>query len=397
MREPATSPSGRYVRDTHDGAAFWAFVPEPLPPDVPLTAELFRTHSAADRAVAELSGIGRTLPNPHLLIEPFIYREAVLSSRIEGTQATITDLYAYKAAQLALPGVADESQRSDVKEVANYVRALEFGLEQLGTYPLSLWFVRELHRHLLEGVRGELQRPGEFRQVQNFIGAPGSTIQTARYIPAPPHELSALLDAFERYVQDDDRYPALLRLALIHYQFEAIHPFLDGNGRVGRLLISLLLSHWGLLAQPLLYLSAYFERHRADYYDLLLRVSQAGDWSAWVMFFLRGVEEQARDAFNRAAQLERLQATWRARLTAERAAPSLVQLAERLFAFPILSIPDAERLLGTTYRTARLNVLKLVEGGYLQPWTNQAYRRAYVAADIMRIVESRDSAEQIGT
>jgi Fic family protein len=385
------------VRDAHDGVAFWAFVPDPLPPDVLLTADLFKAHSAADRAVAELSGIGRKLPNPHLLIEPFVYREAVLSSRIEGTQATIFDLYAYKAAQLALPGMADDPQRSDVTEVANYVRALEFGLEQLGTYPLSLWFIRELHRHLLEGVRGEQQRPGEFRQAQNFIGIPRSTISTARYVPPPVHELSALLNAFERFVQDDDRYPALLRLALIHYQFEAIHPFLDGNGRVGRLLISLLLSHWGLLAQPLLYLSAYFERHRIDYYDLLLRVSQVGDWSAWIMFFLHGVEQQARDAFNRAAQLEHLQATWRTRLTAERAAPSLVQLAEHLFAFPILSIPDAERLLGTTYRTARLNVLKLVEGGYLQPWSNQAYRRAYVAADIMRIVESRDLDGEIGT
>jgi Fic family protein len=385
------------VRDAHDGVAFWAFVPDPLPPDVLLTTDLFKAHSAADRAVAELSGIGRKLPNPHLLIEPFIYREAVLSSRIEGTQATISDLYAYKAAQLALPGMADDQSRSDVKEVANYVRALEFGLEQLGTYPLSLWFIRELHRHLLEGTRGEQQHPGEFRQVQNFIGIPQSTIRTARYIPPPAHELTALLAAFEQFIQDDDRYPALLRLALIHYQFEAIHPFLDGNGRVGRLLISLLLSHWGLLAQPLLYLSAYFERHRTDYYDLLLRVSQAGDWSAWIMFFLRGVEQQARDAFNRAAQLEHLQATWRARLTTERAAPSLVQLAEHLFAFPILSIPDAERLLGTTYRTARLNVLKLVQGGYLQPWSNQAYRRAYVAADIMRIVESRDLDGQIDT
>jgi Fic family protein len=266
----------------------------------------------------ELAGLGRALPNPHLLIAPLVRREAVLSSRIEGTQTDLADLYAYEAGQLALPGLRPAPPESDVREVLNYVRALEFGLERVHSLPVSLRLARELHARLMEGVRGGRATPGEFRRSQNWIGPPGCTLNEADYVPPPVAEMHEALDALEKYLHAQGDYPPLVRLAFIHYQFEAIHPFLDGNGRMGRLLLSLLLVNWDLLPLPLLYLSAYFERYRSGYYDLLMAVSQRGDWREWALFFLRGVAEQARDAITRIKGLQDLQIAWRERLTQAR-------------------------------------------------------------------------------
>ncbi len=239
------SPSGRVVRVGHGGAAYWAFIPHPLPPRLTYTPELIRTLSRADRAVGELAGLGRALPNPQLLLGPLMHREAVLSSRIEGTQADLPQLYAYAAG-------APSADQGDVREVYNYVRALEYGLERLHSLPLSLRLLRELHARLMEGVRGEHAFPGEFRRAQNWIGPPGCTLNEATYVPPPPSELMDVLSDFERYLHADDDHPPLVRLAFIHYQFEAIHPFVDGNGRIGRLLLALLLVSWDLLPLPLL-------------------------------------------------------------------------------------------------------------------------------------------------
>ncbi len=270
------TPAGRLLQVGQDQTAYWAFAPNPLPPVLVWDAELVRVLSDADRALGELAGLGRTMPNPNLLIRPFIRREAVLSSRIEGTQADIADLYAYEAGQLPLPGVKPAPPESDVREVLNYVHAMEYGLERIQTLPVSLRLLRELHERLLAGVRGDQATPGEFRRTQNWIGRPGCTLNDADFVPPPVAEMNAALDAFEKYLHAGNAYPPLVRLAVIHYQFEAIHPFLDGNGRIGRLLISLLLVHWNLLSLPLLYLSAFFERHRKDYYDLLFAVSERG-------------------------------------------------------------------------------------------------------------------------
>jgi Fic family protein len=299
-----TSPSGRLVRAGEEPAIYWAFVPHPLPPHLPLEPSLVRLLSDADRALGELAGLARTLPNASLLIPPFLRREAVLSSRIEGTRAGLAELYAYEAGQPVSPP-------SDVREVHNYVRAFEYGLERIHTLPVSLRLLRELHQRLMEDVRGEQATPGEFRRSQNWIGPPGCTLNQAHFVPPPVPEMNEGLDAFEKYIHGDDPSPPLIRLALIHYQFEAIHPFLDGNGRIGRLLISLLLAHWNLLPLPLLYLSAFFERNRQQYYDLLLAVSERGACSDWVSFFLRGVLAQATDANRRAKRLQDLQAEWR--------------------------------------------------------------------------------------
>lgn len=372
------SPSGRVIKVGQGEAAYSAFVPNALPPKIEFDMGLIQTLSNADRALGELSGLGRNIPNPQLLMGPFIRREAVLSSRIEGTRADLTDLYAYEA------GHASPSLPPDVREVSNYVKALEYGLKRLETLPISLRFMRELHERLMEGVRGEYATPGSFRASQNWIGPPGCSLNQAAYVPPPVEQMHSSLAALEEYVHAKDDLPPLVRIALIHYQFEAIHPFLDGNGRIGRLLISLLLIHWGLLPLPLLYLSAYFEAHRREYYDLLMAIGERGAWHEWLMYFLRGVAEQAGDANARAKRLQDLQVDYRRRLMETRASTLPLKLMESLFEVPVITVPEAQRVLGVTYRAAKLNVEKLVKSGILRQADDNAYGKMFVCDDIVQ-------------
>ena len=268
-------PHGRLVRGT---GGYQAYVPAALPPAIAWGETIAFSLSAADRSIGRLAGEGRHLPNPHLLIRPFIRKEAVLSSRIEGTQTSLGELLAVEA------GAAVERSPADLHEVGNYVVALEYGLRRLNSLPLSLRLVGELHERLMRGVRGDISTPGEFRRSQNWIGRPGSTLEDATYVPPPPAELMPCLAAWERYLHDESM-PPLVHAALIHAQFEAIHPFLDGNGRVGRLLITLLMVQRNVLPSPLLYLSAYFERTRQDYYARLLGITERGEWEEWAGLF----------------------------------------------------------------------------------------------------------------
>ncbi len=269
---PKHQPHGRRIRCP---GGYRAYVPEPLPPRFEWSAGLAAALSAADRAVGRLAGEGRRLPNPHLLIRPFVRREAVLSSRIEGTQATLGELLAAEA------GAAVARSPADLREVANYVVALEYGVERLRTLPLSLRLVRELHQRLMRGARGDAATPGGFRRSQNWIGPAGCTLADATFVPPPPDRLMECLGAWEKFLHDDT-LPPLVHAALAHSQFEAIHPFLDGNGRVGRLLITLLLIAKGVLPSPLLYLSAFFEGTREEYYARLLGVTERGEWGEWL-------------------------------------------------------------------------------------------------------------------
>jgi Fic family protein len=272
-----------------------AFMPKNLPPRVKWNSELISVLSDADRAIGRLHGAGLNLPNPDLLITPFVRREAEMSSRIEGTQANIEQLYLFEIEQRAV-----ESNVPDVREVANYTRAMEYGLKRSLEMPVCLRLMRELHEILLKDVRGEQRAPGKFRKVQNWIGPAGCSIEEATYVPPPPEQMQASLDMFEKFINaPHGGLPVLVWLAMVHYQFEAIHPFLDGNGRIGRLLITMLLCTKGLLDKPLLYLSAYFERHRREYYERLLQVSLSGRWVEWLLFFLRGIIEQSKDAFEK--------------------------------------------------------------------------------------------------
>ena len=383
------STAGRLLGVGTGEEAYWAFMPHGLPPDLEWDRKLVLVLAEAERSLGELAGLGRAIANAHLLVGPFVRREAVLSSCIEGTETDIADLYGYEAGQLPLPDLGQrEPSRSDAHEVLNYVRALEYGLERLDTLPVSLRLIRECHARLMEGVRGEHATPGEFRTSQNWIGRPGCVLNEADFVPPPPSEMHAALDAFEEYLHEEDDQPGLVRLAFIHYQFEAIHAFLDGNGRIGRLLVSLLLVRWELLPLPLLYLSVFFKQHRGDYYDLLHAVRERGAWEEWVEFFLRGVAEQANDAIGRAKQLQDLQANWHARLATERSALAS-RLADMLFETPVISIPQVECSLNVTYPTAQKHVQRLVEADILQQTGESSYGKTFAAWEIFDVITTQ--------
>ena len=381
---------GRCVAASQDGHDYQAWVPDPLPPELEFDAAMARRLATASAALGELAGTGRNLANPHLLLQPFLRREAVLSSRIEGTQATIADLYAYEA-QLPLPGMnpAADERGGDVREVLNYVDALNRGLAIIGEYPISLALIQELHRHLMRGVRGRERTPGKFREAQNIIGPSGATLEKATYIPPPVVHMADALRSLETYIRlDDPELPRLIQLALIHYQFEAIHPFNDGNGRVGRLLISLLLVHWNLLPVPLLYLSAFFERHRSEYYEHLQGVTEQASWREWVLFFLQGIEEQSVDAAARAKRLQDLRVALQDRAYAARAPAGACTLAGRLVEQPILTIRRAQEMLGVTYHNARRQVHRLVDVGILEPFQQNGHRELYIASEVIDAVNT---------
>ena len=381
-----TDQAAGHVVRTAQG--YHAFVPSPLPPKFTWTPSAVSLLSRADRALGELAGIGRALPNPHLLILPFARREAVLSSRIEGTQASLSDLYAYEAAPS--PDVI-----GDVREVLNYVRALEFGLSRLKDLPMSLRFIREIHERLMCGVRGEQSTPGEFRHSQNWIGPPGCLLNDATYVPPPVEEMRACLDAFERFLHAEYDIPPLVQLALLHYQFEAIHPFIDGNGRVGRLIVVMLLCLWDLLPQPLLYLSAYFEANGQQYYDMLLSVSQQGTWREWVLFFLEGVESQACDAIRRSHRIQDLRREYRKRFQAMRSSTKLLQVVDLLFGAPVLSVNQVKDAVGVSFPSANRYIKQLEDAGIIHEITGQSRNRLYRAEEILSTIEgSLDTSER---
>ncbi|MDE2860333.1 MAG: Fic family protein [Chloroflexota bacterium] len=377
MERLQDSPCGQLV-PTLEGQR--AFVPAPLPRHIEPSIQLMRSLEEAVSAVANLAGVGETMQNPQLLIGPFVRREAVLSSRIEGTQASISDLFRYEASGRSRPG-------GDVREVANYVEALEKGLELLEDLPISLRLNNQLHTVLMRGVRGGENRPGELRDGQVWIGPPGTSIQEARYIPPPADLVRDLLSDWERFANESNSLPALFQCAMMHYQFEAIHPYRDGNGRIGRLLIPLFLCERGVLPKPLLYLSAYFERDRSDYYDQLFRVSATGDWETWIVYFLRGVAEQARDAQARVRQVRELQEQKRQVLLQRRESANALRLLDEVFARLVVTAVEVSRLLDITPAGARRILERLVGAGVLEELGDE-WPRLYVAMDLLDLIEA---------
>ena len=361
-----------------------AFVPHPLPRSVSLTSALVYRLDEASRAVATLAGVGETIPNPHLLTQPFMRREAVLSSRIEGTQASLSDLYLYEASRRA---------RGDVLEVRNYVAALEEGMALLDELPICLRLVNRLHATLLSGVRGERMRPGEIRDRQVWIGGEDTPLEEARFVPPPPSHVHEAMADWEGFANEDLRMPPLVQCALLHYQFEAIHPYLDGNGRIGRLLIILFLCARSVLPVPLLYLSAYFERDRQTYYDRLLDVSVTGDWIAWLDYFLEGVIRQARDSLSRARQIRELQEEHRSILLARRSTANVLALADLLFTRPYITAPVASEILGITNAGARRILDRLTEAG-LVSLIPDSWPRVYVAQELVNIIDAPEAPQR---
>ncbi|HEU4760372.1 MAG TPA: Fic family protein [Dehalococcoidia bacterium] len=358
-----------------------AFVPHPLPRSVTLSSSLVYRLDRASRAAATLAGVGETLPNPHLLIRPFLRREAVLSSRIEGTQASMSDVFLFEASG------ARPDRGADVREVINYVHALEHGLARLETLPLCVRLTDEMHAILLEGVRGEDKTPGKLRTRQVWIGSEGTLIHDSRFIPPPADLVRDLLTDWEQFLNEDLEMPPLVRCALMHYQFEAIHPYLDGNGRIGRLLIVLLLCAERVLPTPLLYLSDYFERNRKEYSDQLYNVSATGQWEPWLRFFFDGVAEQADDAVLRSRRIRQLQEQYRDRLQQQRASGNALRLLDELFANPYMTTPLASRRLGVTPAGARLILERLAKARIVEVLPGN-WPRFYVARELLEAIEA---------
>lgn len=361
---------------------YYTFLPASLPPNLDWSSLLVTALSEAERDLSRLATLADTFPFPRLLVQPFIRREAVLSSRIEGTRATLAELYTYESAQMSFL-----EPDSDVREVHNYVAALAYGLERMKTLPISLLLIRELHEKLMRGVRGLNLTPGEFRRTQNWIGPAGNTIMTATYVPPPVDEMNQALGDLEKFIHTGTDVPNLARAAMIHYQFEAIHPFLDGNGRVGRLLMALLLAEWNILSQPLLNLSAYFERYRQEYYDHLLAVSQCGDWDAWLRFFLRGVSSQSRDSITRMERLGSIRSSYQPLVEAQKNSERMAAVVDFLFGCPIFNAKQLAEGLKMPFKTSRQYIAKLVKAGILCEITGYARNQIYRADEIFSAID----------
>ena len=365
--------SGRWIDCS---AGYKAYVPSPLPPNIDITPSLFRSLSDADRLIAKLAGEGRSLRNPHILMRSFIKQEAVLSSRIEGTQATLGELLAVDA------GVSVDRSLDDLQEVGNYVTALEYGIKRLSELPLSLRLVTELHEILMTGVRGEFATPGEFRRSQNWIGPAGCTLQNASYVPPPVEEMMSCLGEWETFLHDRS-LPPLIQIAMIHSQFEAIHPFLDGNGRVGRLLITLFLVEREILPTPLLYLSAFFEATRLEYYERLSAVTTDANWGGWIEYFLNGVARMSEDAFNRAEKINSLLIGWRQDIGGGVSLDIIDLLEEN----PFCTIKKTSETLGIAFTTAQRGIDRLIKVGVLKQVGSSKRNRVYCAEQIMDILD----------
>lgn len=365
--------SGTYVRQA---TGYRAFIPAPLPPDPPiqLTGELRVLLSQADRALGRLDGSVATLPNPDLFVFMYVRKEAVLSSQIEGTQSSLQDLL---AAEVELFDRVDVPR--DVDEVINYVQAMNHGLARLADLPVSVRLIREIHERLMEGVRGGRLTPGELRRTQNWIGPAGSGLVDAVFVPPPPEVVPEALGQLETFLHAEDDLPLLVKIGLAHAHFETIHPFLDGNGRVGRLLITFLLTESGVLGKPVLYLSHYLKRHRQEYYERLQGVRDRGDWEGWLAFFLRGVAEVSAEAAETARRVLVLREQHRAEITSSlgRAAANGHRVLESLFDRPIISVGEAQMLTGTGFAAANQIVARMTELGILREITGNARNRRF--------------------
>ncbi len=367
--------TGRYERVDVGGEEVAAFIPHPLPPtDPPLAIEgpLAERLRHAEQALAQLDLAGEMVPSLNWFIYAFVRKEAVLSSQIEGTQATLVDLLVFEADEQA-------SLNADVEEVCNHLDALGYARAQIADdrgLPLSMRLLNETHLRLMQGVRGASRQPGQVRSSQNWVG--GSRPGNAVFVPPPPHALADLLGAFEKHMHGDDSLPMLVRAGLLHVQFETIHPYLDGNGRIGRLLITLLLEHWELLAKPLLYLSLFFKRHQGEYYRRLEAVRAQGDWEGWIDFFLDGVATIAGEAIESARELFALVAADRSRvLMSGTASVTALRLFELLPRHPVVTVASVMKLIEASKPTATRAIGMLVDAGVLVETTGRKRNRSF--------------------
>jgi Fic family protein len=375
--------AGAYQRQP---TGYSAFMPAPLPPvpAVQITGDLQAALSSADIALGRLDGSVQTLPNPDLFVMMYVRKEAVLSSQIEGTQSSLQDVLAAEAQALG-----GSEARGDVQEVIGYVRAMNYGLQRLRDLPVSVRLIREIHGELMRGLRGGHLTPGELRTSQNWIGPAGATIAMASFVPPPPAALADSLGNLESYLHEAAGEPLLLKIGTAHAQFETIHPFLDGNGRVGRLLITFLLCERQALHKPVLYLSHYFMAHRQEYYDRLQAIRDQGDWEGWLAFFLAGVAEVSAQATETARRILELREAHRRLVTQAlgRAAGNGLKVLDHLFVKPIVSVGDIRGLLGTTYAGANQIVARLESHQILREITNRTRNRKFRYEQYVRLFD----------
>lgn len=376
------SLSGKIIKAN---TGYLAFLPNPLPPKLNWSINLVNALSRADYILGKLAREGSKLPNPHILIRPFITKEAVLSSKIEGTQTTIGEILAEEV------GAHVTCNQNDIQEIRNYIEALDHGLKRLKELPIALRLIKEMHTKLMQGVRGSHATPGEFRYTQNWIGSPGCTLTTAKYVPPMPEHLMECLGEFEKYLHDI-RLPTLVHIALCHYQFEAIHPFLDGNGRMGRLLITLLLIERNMLPAPILYLSAFFEATRDEYYRQLYNVSAKGTWEDWIIYFLSGIAVQATDVLSRAERINNLLEEWQVKVLSIFPAThgsinAIINIVKHLAVNPFLTISNIANNFGIAYTTAERITLKLQSLGIITQTNKNKRGKIYCATKILEILE----------
>ncbi|MCK5787149.1 MAG: Fic family protein [Candidatus Sabulitectum sp.] len=365
--------AGEYVNQP---TGYSAFYPRGLPPEPPVEVKgkLQEQLSKADRALGRLDGTLLVLPNPELFVYMYIRKEAVLSSQIEGTQSSLQDVLAAEAK------LFDPDRPNDVAAVINYIAAINYGLKRLETLPVSTRMIKEIHEKLMQGVRGSHLTPGEIRKTQNWIGPGGSSLNEASFIPPPPDELPELLSDLEKYLHSDSMLPLLVKIGLAHAQFETIHPFLDGNGRIGRLLITFLLCERKVLSKPVLYLSYYLKNNRSEYYEKLQNIRRKGEWEEWLLFFLRGVEEVSTQASLAAKQIILLRENHRSLITEtfSRSAGGALQVLENLYTNPIVSVREVQEITGTSYPPANELVKSMEEIKILREITGRKRHRRYM-------------------
>jgi Fic family protein len=385
MKLKAVPRAGCYVKQP---TGLWAFIPNPLYSDFLLNMDpdLQVLLSAADRAIGRLDAATELLPNPDLFVAMYVRREAVFSSQIEGTEASLEDLLEFEAES------ARVGKKGDVQEVVNYVRAMNYGLERLRELPLSLRLIREIHVELLKGTRGAHREIGEFRRTQNWIGPPGCTISEAIFVPPPPQEVASAMGELERFVHDETPMPPLIKCGLIHAQFETIHPFLDGNGRIGRLLITFLLCWRGVLQRPLLYISDYFRRRRQEYYDRLQRVRDNDDWEGWMRFFLEGVRTVSLEATHAAQRLQSMRDEHRELIGRDiRGTTAGFVLLDHLFQMPMVTVNQVAQVIGRTYPVANNLLEKFYQLGLVNEITGQRRNRIYAYHQYLNLFEDANT------
>lgn len=372
---------GKVVQvDGVNGDQYNVFIPNPLPPNIEFDEELVLILSRAEEKLGKLSGICLTLPSPNLLIIPYLRKEAIMSTRIEGTRISMQEVLLSEAKER-------EEKTKDAQEVVNYINTVNYALTKIEKSPINVELIKEMHKVLMEGVRGDEKAPGEFREVQNWIGSELSKVSDANFVPPNPEAVPKLMEDLIEYLNTEHNVPVLVRCALMHYQFETIHPFCDGNGRIGRSLITVYLCKKKKIIKPLLYISEFFEKHRLEYNELLLKTGQTGKFEGWIKFFLKAVEVQSEDASVRAHKLLYLRESYRKRVQREAQSSDILNIIDYLFSNPFITVKRAQHILDVTYPTGKKYVEKLAEYEILKETNRLQREKTFVAYEIYEIIK----------